>query len=104
VRVAIFSGDGHLTGGRIELLAPTADDSPIAAFLKKRGSGLHHICVFVSDLDAKLQELKDARIRLIDETPRIGAEGKRIAFVHPSSMNGVLIELEELPKQRSDKP
>ncbi len=101
VRVAIFgrSGTGDETiSGRIELLAATAPDSPIASFLARRGEGLHHICVSVDDIEKKLAELKEAGIRLIDETPRVGAEGRRIAFVHPSAMHGVLIELEELPR------
>lgn len=94
VRVAIF---GH-SGGRIELLEPTSDDSPIAKFIKSKGEGLHHICIYVDDIEAKLSELKDAGVRLIDETPRIGAEGNKIAFVHPKDMNSVLIELEERVK------
>ena len=101
VRVAIFSGSGgheNELGGRIELVAATATDSPIASFIARRGEGLHHVCIYVEDIEQKLSELKAAGIRLIDETPRIGAEGSKIAFVHPSDMNGVLIELEEAPK------
>lgn len=101
VRVAIFSGlagHGSAKGGRIELVAPTTPDSPIATFIAKRGEGLHHICIYVEDIETKLSELKAEGIKLIDETPRIGAEGGKIAFIHPSSMNGVLIELEEAPK------
>lgn len=101
VKVAVFSGSGgndREAGACIELVAATAPDSPIASFIAARGEGLHHVCVSVKDIDEKLSELKAAGIRLIDETPRIGAEGKKIAFVHPSGMNGVLIELEELPK------
>jgi len=97
VRIAMFasagsSGDG---GGRVELVAATSPESPIARFIEKNGEGLHHICIYVDDIEAKLAELKSAGVRLIDQQPRIGAEGKRIAFVHPTSMGGVLIELEE---------
>ncbi len=91
VKVAVF----HAEGGSIELVSPTASDSPVASFLKKRGEGLHHICLYVDDIESTLAELKKKGVRLIDETPRIGAEGKKIAFVHPASTHGVLIELEE---------
>ena len=77
----------------IELLEPTADDSPIAKFLEKRGGGIHHIAVEVEDIEAALAKLKAEGMRLIDEKPRIGAEGCLVAFVHPSSANGVLLEL-----------
>jgi methylmalonyl-CoA/ethylmalonyl-CoA epimerase len=93
VRVAIFSGDNQ--SGRIELVSATSDESPIARFISKKGEGLHHICLYVDDIEAKLAELKKSGVRLIDETPRTGAEGGKIAFVHPASCNGVLIELEE---------
>lgn len=96
VQVAIFSGV-DTTGGRVELLTPTSKESPISRFLERSGEGLHHICIYVKDIEKKLAELKAAGVRLIDESPRIGAEGHRIAFVHPKDMNGVLIELEELP-------
>jgi methylmalonyl-CoA epimerase len=97
VKVAFFSGASDETthGGRIELLQATSDDSPIARFINRRGEGLHHICIYVDDLDSKLAELKAAGMRLIDETPRLGAEGHRIAFVYPENTHGVLIELEE---------
>lgn len=97
VKVAMFSrGDGgHGSGDRIELVAPTSPDSPVARFLAKKGEGLHHICLYVDDIKKTLAELKKAGVKLIDESPRVGAEGNLIAFVHPSSMNGVLIELEE---------
>lgn len=78
---------------RIELLEPTAEDSPITKFLEKRGSGIHHIAVEVDDIHAALSKMKAAGARLIDGSPRIGAGGCLIAFVHPSSANGVLIEL-----------
>ena len=99
VKVAIFAGPGgESAGGRVELLEPTADDSPIAKFLAKKGEGLHHVCIYVDDIEQKLAELKAAGARLIDETPRRGAGGCRIAFVHPAAANGVLVELEERKK------
>ena len=88
VRVAFFPiGDT-----RIELLEPTADDSPIAKFLAKNGPGLHHIAYRVDDLTATLAALKSAGVRLIDEAPRPGAHGMQIAFAHPKSTSGVLTE------------
>jgi methylmalonyl-CoA/ethylmalonyl-CoA epimerase len=78
---------------RIELLEPTSDDSPISKFLEKRGPGIHHIAVEVADIEASLNALKAKGMRLIDQKPRIGAEGCLVAFVHPSSTNGVLLEL-----------
>ncbi|HTH38163.1 MAG TPA: methylmalonyl-CoA epimerase [Pyrinomonadaceae bacterium] len=78
---------------RIELLEPTSDDSPISKFLDKRGGGIHHIAVEVPDIEAALAKLKSRGMRLIDENPRIGAEGCLVAFIHPSSANGVLLEL-----------
>ncbi|HEY4659719.1 MAG TPA: methylmalonyl-CoA epimerase [Gemmatimonadaceae bacterium] len=79
----------------VELLEPNDPGSPIAKFLEKRGPGLHHVCFQVDDLDAALQRCRDAGVVLADETPRKGAEGKRIAFLHPKSTGGVLIELTE---------
>ena len=78
---------------KIELLEATSEDSPIAKFVEKRGGGIHHIAVEVEDIEAALVKLKAEGARLIDEKPRIGAEGCLIAFVHPSSTNGVLLEL-----------
>lgn len=95
VTVAMFAAGGSHAGGRIELVAPTSPDSPIAKFIAGRGEGLHHICIYVSDIEARLEAMKAEGCRLIDETPRVGAEGNRIAFVHPASGHGVLIELEE---------
>lgn len=95
VKVAMFPGGAAGNGGRIELVAPASADSPISRFLATRGEGLHHVCIYVDDIEAHLRELAVAGVRLIDETPRRGAEGHRIAFVHPSGMNGVLLELEE---------
>ncbi len=79
----------------IELLAAAVPDSPIGRFVAKRGPGIHHVCFAVDDLDGTLTRCRMAGVRLIDETPRLGAEGKRIAFIHPSSTGGVLIELSE---------
>ena len=100
VKVAFFaSGTGSESGfPRIELVAPDDPDSPIAKFLEKRGEGLHHICIPVEDLDLRLKELSEGGVRLIDKTARIGAEGDRIAFVHPESTGGVLVELQEIKK------
>ena len=79
----------------IELLEAKSPDTPIGKFVARRGPGIHHICFAVDDLDDTLARCKDAGIRLIDETPRLGAEGKRIAFLHPSATAGVLVELSE---------
>ncbi|MEO7540238.1 MAG: methylmalonyl-CoA epimerase [Pyrinomonadaceae bacterium] len=89
VRVAMLP----LGESRIELLEPTSDDSPISKFLDKRGGGIHHIAVEVDDIESALSRLRSQGMRLIDETPRIGAEGCLVAFVHPSSASGVLLEL-----------
>jgi methylmalonyl-CoA/ethylmalonyl-CoA epimerase len=88
VKVAIFPGD-----------AASGGDSSINRFLAKRGDGLHHVCIYVDDIEARLRELKSEGVRLIDDLPRRGAEGRRIAFVHPSGTNGVLLELEERPRK-----
>ena len=79
----------------VELLEAEEPDSPIGKFLAKRGPGIHHVCFAVDDLDATLARCRAAGLRLIDDAPRIGAEGKRIAFLHPSATGGVLIELSE---------
>ena len=79
----------------VELLEPAQADSPIGKFVAKRGPGIHHVCFAVDDLERSLARCKAAGIRLIDEVPRIGAEGKRIAFLHPAATGGVLIELSE---------
>lgn len=78
---------------RIELLEPISDDSPISKFLEKRGGGIHHIAVEVDDIRASLEHLKIKGMRLIDEEPRVGAEGCLVAFVHPAATGGVLLEL-----------
>jgi len=79
----------------VELLQPVSPDSPIAKFLAKRGPGIHHVCYRVPDLDRALERCREAGFRLVDETPRIGAGGKRIAFIHPKSTAGILVELTE---------
>ena len=89
VRVAMLP----IGESRIELLEPTSEDSPISKFLEKRGGGIHHIAVEVDDITASLEKLKSKGMRLIDEEPRIGAEGCLVAFVHPAATNGVLLEL-----------
>ena len=87
---------GFLAGeSLVELLEADQPDSPIGKFLERRGPGIHHICFAVDDLDATLQKCRDAGLRLIDESPRLGAEGKRIAFLHPSATGGILVELTE---------
>jgi methylmalonyl-CoA/ethylmalonyl-CoA epimerase len=78
---------------RIELLEATGEETPVGKFLARRGPGIHHLCVEVDDISAKLGELKANGARLIDEHPRIGAGGALVAFIHPSSTGGVLIEL-----------
>ena len=90
-RIAGLAAGGPL----VELLEAATPGSPIARFVDNRGPGIHHICFAVDDLDAALARCRAAGVRLIDETPRIGAEGKRIAFLHPASTGGVLIELTE---------
>jgi methylmalonyl-CoA/ethylmalonyl-CoA epimerase len=79
----------------VELLESQSPDSPIARFVARKGPGIHHICFAVDDLDGTLARCRVAGVRLIDDAPRIGAEGKRIAFLHPSATGGVLIELSE---------
>ncbi|MGQ0506036.1 MAG: methylmalonyl-CoA epimerase [Myxococcaceae bacterium] len=93
VRTAIF---GHGMG-RVELLCPTEPNTGVARFLEKRGEGLHHICLEVDDIDAALTELKARGAPLIDETPKIGAGGAKIAFIHPKGTSGVLTELRQGP-------
>jgi len=88
----LAAGETH-----VELLESTSPDGPIAKFIEKRGEGLHHIALLVSDLDVALTEARAAGLRLVDEFPRPGARGARIAFLHPKSTGGVLIELVERP-------
>ncbi|MFS8636884.1 MAG: methylmalonyl-CoA epimerase [Gemmatimonadota bacterium] len=86
----VFVGTGV---GRVELIEPVSPDSPVARFLEKRGPGLHHLAYRVPDIEAALARLSAAGMRLIDERPRPGAHGRLVAFVHPASTGGVLIEL-----------
>jgi methylmalonyl-CoA/ethylmalonyl-CoA epimerase len=79
----------------VELLAPLAPDTPIGRFIAKRGAGIHHVCYRVPDLDAALDACRAAGYRLIDQQPRVGAAGRRIAFVHPKATAGILLELTE---------
>ena len=98
VRTAFFEvGESH-----VELLEPTADDSPISKFLGKRGSGIHHICVEVDNIDEALASYKQAGVRLINEEPFIGAGGHRVAFVHPKATSGVLLELLEAKSESGE--
>lgn len=83
--------------GKIELLEATSSESPIAKFIEKRGKGIHHICLQVDDIKLAIEELTEAGVELIDKTPRVGAEGYLIAFIHPRSTGGVLVELAEKP-------
>ena len=80
---------------KLEFLEPTDPESPIAKYMEKKGEGMHHIAFKVDDIRAAIERMKEAGLRMIDEEPRIGAEGKLIAFVHPKSINGLLIELSQ---------
>ena len=84
-------------GSEVELVEPTTPNSGLARYLARRGPGIHHICFEVDDIAATLADLKARGVRLIDETPKAGAGGKQLAFIHPESANGVLIELYQLP-------
>ncbi|MGI9537833.1 MAG: methylmalonyl-CoA epimerase [Desulfocapsaceae bacterium] len=77
----------------VELLESTAPDGPVAKFIEKKGTGFQHIAFRVADIDAALEELKQKNVQLIDQTPRIGAGGARIAFLHPKATGGILVEL-----------
>ena len=90
VRAAII----HFEGERIEIIEPTCSCSPISSFLKKRGEGLHHLAIRVENIEGALEELEKKGYKLIDRTPRLGAGGKKIAFVHPKSAK-ILLELVE---------
>ena len=89
VRVAML----NIGESRIELLEPTGPESPIEKFMTKRGEGIHHIAVTVDDIEKTLDRLKTAGVRLVDSVPRRGAHNTRVAFIHPSSTHGVLLEL-----------
>lgn len=94
VRVASFSTGGET---RIELLEPTESESPVAKFVERRGEGVHHIALKVRNIEAVLEELKGKGLKLVDEKPRIGVGGAKIAFIHPKSTRNVLYELCEKP-------
>ena len=85
-------------GAALELLEATAEDSPIAKYVAKRGPGLHHITLRVDDIRETLAQLKEKGVRLIDESPREGAHGSLVAFIHPASAHGVLVELKQDPR------
>lgn len=91
VKVAGF----RLGESNLEFLEPTDNDSPVARFLERKGQGLHHISLGVENINTVLKELRESNVSLIDENARIGAEGKKIAFVHPKSVFGVLLELSQ---------
>ena len=80
---------------QVELINPTAEDSPIAAYLAKRGNGLHHICFEVDDIEAETERLKRRGVRLLSEKPTAGVRGSKVVFLHPKDANGVLVELVE---------
>ncbi len=82
-----------VSGSEVELVRPTSDDSGLAKYLAKRGPGMHHVCLEVDDIDAMLAQLKVKGVRLINETPRSGANGRKYAFIHPEATGGVLVEL-----------
>ena len=82
-------------GSHIQLLAPLSEDSPVGKFLTSKGEGMHHVAYAVADIEAALEHLRGEGVRLVDEEPRIGGGGHRIAFVHPKALAGTLIELVE---------
>lgn len=88
VRVAMF----HTGAGRLELLEPTDPESPIAKFMEKNGEGIHHVALGTTDIEGSIHAVEETGLRMIDSVPREGAEGARIAFVHPKSSGGVLLE------------
>ena len=95
VRTAIF-GEGM---GRLELISPTTRDCGVARFLEKRGEGLHHLCVEVEDIHTAIAELRRRGVSLIDQEPKVGAGGSKVAFVHPKGCRGVLVELRQGPRR-----
>ena len=90
IKIALISTGGET---QIELVQPLDAESTVAKFLETRGEGIHHFAIRVEDIEAALADMKKNNIALIDEKPRIGAEGKKVAFVHPKSTKGVLLEL-----------
>jgi len=100
VRTVFFAaGETH-----VELLSPLSEESPISNFLAKRGPGIHHVCFEVGNLERALQECASRGLRLLDATPRQGAGGKRVVFLHPKSTGGILVELSEQPRPRGCDP
>lgn len=95
VRVAIFK----IGESRIELTQPTTPDSPVAKFIEKRGEGIHHIAFEVDDIQEEIDRINEKNFQLIDSTPRYGANNSLIAFIHPKSVNGVLVELTQEEKK-----
>ncbi len=93
VRVAFLKLDRSGSAGHVELLAPLGDKGNIAAFIARKGPGLHHIALAADDIEAVMVRCREAGLRLLDETPRRGAGGKQIVFMHPKSGGGVLIEI-----------
>jgi methylmalonyl-CoA/ethylmalonyl-CoA epimerase len=88
--VLLDVGENH-----VELLAPLGPDTPVGKFLAKKGPGIHHVAYQVEDIDSALSSLRESGLRLIDETPRIGIRGSRVAFLHPAASGGVLTEIVE---------
>ena len=99
VRVAIFK----IGESRIELTEPTSADSPVAKFIEKRGEGIHHIAFEVDDIEGEINRVKEKNFQLIDLIPRYGANNCLIAFIHPKSVNGVLVELTQEKKDIEDE-
>lgn len=91
VRIAFM----EIGNTKLELLEPLGEDSPVEKFIQRKGEGIHHICFLVDDIEKALEELKGKKVKLVDQKPRVGATGKKIAFLHPESSSGVLIELKE---------
>ena len=99
VKVAMFRLENQ---SKIELLEPTDENSPIGKFLDKRGPGIHHICLRVKDLTGTIEQIKRTDIRLLNEVPKPGAHGCKVAFIHPKSAGGILVELSQ-PGEESSK-
>jgi methylmalonyl-CoA epimerase len=91
VRIAFM----EIGNTKLELLEPLGEDSPVEKFIQRKGEGIHHICFLVDKIEKALEELKGKKVKLVDQKSRVGATGKKIAFLHPDSSSGVLIELKE---------
>jgi methylmalonyl-CoA/ethylmalonyl-CoA epimerase len=98
VEIAFLPTGKKEEGGEIELVQPLDEESGVARFLAKRGEGLHHICLAVEDVEAAMERLRAAGVRLLSEKPHVNVHGVRYVFVHPQSAHGVLIELYEAPE------